>query len=204
MDLIPSLITASATLIVGAAGILLAKNISGERKLKLVERRMNAYEQLWELLRVSSPTAAPMSEGARWRLHASMTDWYYTNGNGLHLSKDGQQLYLKAKTNLICSVDDIKPSSAAERIKMIPIGRLEEERGKLASVQLSLLRTQLKKDITVHGRPYGDTPDEEGFEFLKDCNINVNALPWSQRGWPWPRPPWWPQPVLKRTGRWRP
>jgi hypothetical protein len=152
-----------------------------ERRLKLAERRLESYERLWAVLREASQSEESFDAPTRQRVHKLMTDWYYDHGDGIHLTADGQQIYVNAKKNLICKPGTFFPATLADD--------LDREQGKLCQDQLSLLRTQLKKDVKFYGRPYGREPKEHELDFLRACKIDVDAFPWSSR--PWYQTKWW-------------
>jgi hypothetical protein len=154
-----------------------------ERRLKLAERRLESYERLWAVLREASQSEESFNAPARQRVHKLMTDWYYEHGDGMHLTAEGQEIYLNAKRNLVCKPGSFVPATLADDLerKLAPIR--DREQGKLCQDQLSLLRTQLKKDVKFYGRPYGREPNRDGFDFLIACKIDVDAFPWSTKPW---------------------
>jgi hypothetical protein len=75
-------------------------------------------------------------------------------------------------------VDEIIPLEARRRLLTVSGKELERQRGLLARRQFSLLRTQLKSDLAVYGRPYGPLVDAEDAAFLVECGVNVKRKPW--------------------------
>jgi hypothetical protein len=166
-----------------------------ERRLKLAERRLESYERLWAVLREASQSEEAFEAPARRRVHKLMTDWYYEHGDGIHLTADGQQIYFNAKKNLVSKPESFFPATLPNHPKKKPVPTRDREQGKLCQDQLSLLRTQLKKDVKFYGRPYGIKPNEDGLEFLRACKINVDTFPWSSR--PWYQTKWWTKPYQR-------
>ena len=168
------------TLLLGVAGFVVARNISRDVRLKVTERRLVAYERLWALMRMASPYNPPMDEAARRRLHGKFTDWYYKHGDGMLLERVSRSVYLEAKDNLIRPVDKLTPAVSRKRLCTLDGDELEIERGKLSQRQLSLLRTQLKTDLRILGRPYGRPRGSEDDAFLTFCGVNLARKPWSK------------------------
>jgi hypothetical protein len=113
-----------------------------------------------------------------------LTDWYYSNGDGMLLDRTSRSVYLQAKDNLIRSVAGVVPTVAARRIAALDPQQHDEAHGRLAQRQLSLLRTQLKTDLAIFGTPYGPSLDDEDRKFLKCCGVDLNRKPWKQRRTP--------------------
>lgn len=132
-----------------------------ERRLKLAERRLESYERLWAVLRKATQTDESFGAPTRRRVHKLMTDWYYEHGDGIHLTADGQKIYLNARKNLVCKPASFFPATLANHLEKKPARTRDREQGKLCQNQLSLLRTQLKKDVKFYGRPYGRKPNED-------------------------------------------
>jgi len=187
---VPATITAAATLLVGIAtacvavyGARLANSYRRQLDLKTSERRIQAYAALWALLRVASPTRSePMSEAERHDLFERVTDWYYTDGNGMVLTDKTRQLYLKTKANLRCSDDELFPASLCAQAHRREFGDLERWRSELSRQQLSLLRTQMKVDLAIYGKVSAGSlhgPEHRlERDFLEACGINLSDEPW--------------------------
>lgn len=170
--------SAGVTLVLGVAGFAVARNIRGDVRLRLAERRLQAYARLWSLMRVASPNADPLDEQRRWRLHAAFTDWYYANGDGMLLERVSRGVYFEAKDNLVRPTERVTPVLSRERLQRLDGDELQRQRGLLAQRQLSLLRTQLKVDLAMYGRPYGPRLGPEDRAFLTHCGVNVKRRPW--------------------------
>lgn len=172
--------TVGVTLVLGIAGFIVARNINRDLKLRLAERRLAAYERLWALMRPASPYSDPLEEAGRRRLHANFTDWYYRNGDGMMLEHVSRSVYFEAKDNLIRPVEKLTPNESRERLEKLAGAELELQRGLLAQRQLSLLRTQLKSDLTIFGEPYGQKLGKEDRAFLTHCDVDISRKPWSK------------------------
>jgi hypothetical protein len=170
----------AVTLVLGIAGFIVARNINRDIKLKLAERRLAAYERLWALMRAASPYSEPLDDRGRQLLQEKFTDWYYANGDGMLLERASRSVYLEAKDNLVRKLTDLTPKESRQRLKELTADDLEGERGKLSQRQLSLLRTQLKSDLAIFGRPYGPTMGHEDRAFLVHCGVDISRKPWSE------------------------
>lgn len=168
----------SATVVVAVVGFVLARRIDRDMRLRVAERRLVAYERLWAAMRPASPYDPPPHQDARGRLTAALTDWYYANGDGMLLPASTRSVYLRAKDNLVCPLDRLEPAAARRRLAELPEQDRDRERGLLSQRQLSLLRTQMKGDIAVFGRPYGPSLGVEDVDFLVGCGVDVRRPPW--------------------------
>jgi hypothetical protein len=169
--------------VLGLAGLLLARNINRDVRLKLAERRLAAYERLWELMLPASPYRAPLDNDGRDALHTSFTEWYYKHGDGMLLERASRRVYFEAKDNLIRPLDQVTPRKSRERLLEVlqgTPGKVEQARGMLAQRQLSLLRTQLKTDLAIFGQPYGPRLGPEDRAFLMHCKVDISRKPWSE------------------------
>jgi hypothetical protein len=159
---------------------VIARNISRDVQIKLAERRLAAYERLWALMRTASPYSPALDETARKELHGQLTDWYYAHGDGMLLPRITGEVYLQAKDNLRRCHHDVIPSVASQRLTGLDAEEANRQHGMLAQRQLSLLRTQLKSDLVIYGRPYGSPLNDEDRAFLAACGVDLNVKPWSE------------------------
>jgi hypothetical protein len=170
----------AVTLLLGLAGFVLARNINRDVRLKLAERRLVAYERLWALMRTLSPYSPPLDEAGRVGLSGRLTDWYYANGDGMLLPHASRSVYLEAKDNLVRPLGQLTPGMSRERLGRLSGDEQDRERGRLSQRQFSLLRTQLKSDLAIFGRPYGPRLGAEDRAFLRHCGIDLRREPWSR------------------------
>ncbi|MFE0256195.1 hypothetical protein [Streptomyces sp. NPDC059010] len=123
-----------------------------------------------------------MSEAERNDLFEQVTDWYYTDGNGMLLTDKTRQLYLKAKQNLRYSDDELFPASLCAEAHRREIGEQERWRSEVSRRQLSLLRTQMKADLAIYGIVSAGSlhgPEHRlERDFLEACGINLEDEPW--------------------------
>jgi hypothetical protein len=91
--------------------------------------RLAAYRKLWEAnSQVSYGGGAEITTAIRERLYATMTDWYYQDGNGIFLSQESTAIWLTTRAMLRSDAPDAQLRDA-----------------------FSDLRASLKDDIGVYG-----------------------------------------------------
>jgi hypothetical protein len=119
-----------------------------------------------------------MDEQSRKALHDELTQWFYSNGDGLLLEYATKSVYLAARENLVRPIDEIVPIEARRRLLACSGDDLDLQRDRLIRRQFSLLRTQLKGDLAVYGRLYGPSIKGEDEAFLRECGVKINRKPW--------------------------
>ncbi|HXN02422.1 MAG TPA: hypothetical protein VN973_11110 [Candidatus Dormibacteraeota bacterium] len=163
------------------AGLYFAYNHRRQVQLQITDHRLSAYAGLWSLMRPAAPMKTPdggsLSADERRHLFDEMTNWYFHEGHGMLLESLTREIYLKAKHNLLCPDDQLEPRVFHGAKKLS-----DRERGDLSIRQLSLLRSQMKKDIEVYGIPFHKNLSHPDKEFLKLCGANLDRPPWA--------PPW--------------
>lgn len=179
------------TTAVAAVGLWLAHTFRRQQRLKVAERRLEAYRDLWALMKTARASRGdgsdPHGAGALTRKEAltlfdAMTDWYYDEGRGMLLTDETKELYLEAK----------------ERLGRYATGggdALDEREGIRRIRELSLLRTQMKYDVGIYGVFYFHELKEPDRDFLAARGFDPEH--WAARFVPLHRR------VLRRVGRWR-
>jgi hypothetical protein len=162
------------TSVLAAIGLNLAHSYRNQQRLRIAERRLDAYAKLWELTEVASPTRVtnvsvdrqgPLRQEEARKLYQQMIHWYYASGNGLLLPKSTKQLYHQVKERLgVYAVSD----------QSLPDGD-----GVRCMQELGVLRAQMRLDLDVYNEPY--SWDEASDELLEAAGIA------SER---WGMPPW--------------
>jgi hypothetical protein len=148
------------------------------------ERQLDAYEGLWAVTGVAATirlkgdwAGGALTENERHELFHTMTGWYYGSSGGIYLSPRARSLYLRAKENLLCPEDEIKPDGA---LNEFPHARNINEQHSLLSIhQLSLLRWVMRFDLDIRTEPYNTQLMPKEMELLKSC---FNYPPVSQAG----------------------
>jgi hypothetical protein len=193
-------VTLAATVIVGIVGLWFANNYRRQMTLKLSQTRLDAYSRLWEMTGIAAPTrldalgdGGQLELGERRDLWAAMTDWYYGKGGGMLLTATTKGVYLNVKHNLVCESKKLSPAGLYDKIReelnLSPGQELEELeeldklegkiRGTLAIRLISLLRTQLKSDLTIYGSTYsGKLAEYESF-FLEKSGVKLYSKAWA-------------------------
>jgi hypothetical protein len=189
----------AATVIVAIAGLWLAHNYRRQLALKLSQTRLEAYSRLWEITGIAAPTRldAGGDDGylrldERRDLWAAMTDWYYGKGGGMLLKAITKEVYLNVKHNLVCESSGLRPAGLYDEVRkalnLFPGQELDDKvRGTLAIRLVSLLRTQLKSDLTIYGSTYsGKLADYERL-FLEGSGVKLYSKAWAtaagQKAW---------------------
>lgn len=180
-------IAAIAVPIVTLIGAYLAYSHRRQIKMHVAEKRLAAYEKLWDKMSFASPVrltkwkAQPLTREERETLFDDFTAWYFKNGNGMFLGDRTRSIYLRVKDNLICDLEYYEPSSIREKLEKLSPEEQEQVRGYLSIRQLSLLRNRMKADLDVYGLPYHVGLDEGDRALLDYCNEDLSSKPWASR-----------------------
>jgi hypothetical protein len=170
------IVTSAITL----TGLYLAYSFHRQQRIKIAEQRIDAYRKLWHVMEPARPSrldppdsSGPISAAEARELYDSVTAWYFENGNGVMLTEPTRAMYLEAKRRLGAyssgTLDGADSGAAGER-------RMRE---------LSLLRTQMKFDLTIYGVFHPDSLDHEDEAFVRSCGLN---------------PQFWGRPLGQRLG----
>lgn len=173
--------------ILSAVGLYLAHNIQRQVALRVAEKRMDAYAKMWSKMDIASPTRIaewkqvkePLSSAEREKLFNELVEWYYKDGNGMLLGDGTRTMYLTVKDNLVCRVDYFEPPMVREKLKAMSLDEQEKIRGYYSIRQLSLLRTRMRADLEVYGKPYRQKLDKCDRAFLRACEQKLTDKPWS-------------------------
>jgi len=170
-------------LVLLGVGAYLANNLRRQLQMKIVDRRLDSYAHLWDLMKVAGPWKKEsgldlISARERKELYDSMTDWYFDCGNGMLLAPATREIYLTAKFNLSCDDKRLRPPELMGARPQNPQER-ERWRGKLSMSQLSLLRHQMRIDMAINAKPYKTGPlGPEDRMFLKEAGVDLRKKPW--------------------------
>jgi hypothetical protein len=176
-------IVAAAAVVVSLIGLYFANNYRLQARIQLAEARRAAYAKLWEITGLATPSRLDiagwkgvLTEAERARLFHAMTVWYYQDGNGMLLDTATRNVYLGVKHNLTCVDTELRPPEILNALP--PEMTVEDRRGCLAIRQLSLLRSQMKTDLAIYGRPYVGTLTLHERLFLINHGIELERQPW--------------------------
>lgn len=183
-----SLLDVIVTLFLGAVGLYLTHNFRRQIKQKTADSRMTAYARLWEITGLARPTRikewhaeelrGPLTPVERAELYVNLTMWYYTDGNGMYLGDQTRKIYLKAKDNLICPDDALKPKMLRDVLHSLPAEARDDKRGRLSIRQLSLLRARMRADLEVYSVLFFGPLEAEDKAFLEACDEDWRKKPW--------------------------
>lgn len=162
--------------LIALIGLYLAHSYRRQQRLRIAERRLDAYGKLWALTEVARPTRVkdvsvdregPLTREEARTLYQEMTHWYFRSGNGLLLPDATKQLYLKVKARLGAYAEEGGLPSDSEGTRRI--------------TELGLLRAQMRLDLDIYSVPYLASPDPESNELLAAAGIDPEG---------WGTPPW--------------
>jgi hypothetical protein len=117
-----------ATTLLGIVAAYFSYSYGRQLKLSLASRRLEAYSKLFEATGLAAPTRLDertglvktahaldrsLTVGERRALFKMLTTWYYTDGNGMLLTKLTRNVYLNAKHNLVCDDASSSPIDSA-------------------------------------------------------------------------------------------
>jgi hypothetical protein len=167
----------AVTAFVGLVTAFVALSITLKRRqevaVTVAQNRFGAYAALWamtpfspELRRLKDTPALTEAELAA--LFDSLTTWYYEEGHGMLLGPETRGVYLTVKANMICPASEFVPESARPAV-----AASDAERSRLCVRQLSLLRSAMRADLEVYGKPWGQRLKQEDREFLRACGVST-------------------------------
>jgi hypothetical protein len=164
------------TTLIALIGLHLAHSYRRQQRLRIAERRLDAYGELWALMEVARPTRVkdvsvdregPLTRKEARKLYQEMTHWYFGSGNGLLVPDTTKQLYLEVKSRLGHYAEGGDPPSDTE--------------GKKRIAELGLLREKMRLDLDIYSVPYLPSPDQESRKLLAAAGIDPKG---------WGVPPW--------------
>jgi len=160
--------------LIAVVGLYLAHSFRRSQRLTIAEKRLGSYQALWELMEVARPTrlkpwdaAGPLSPAEARDLYTAMTHWYYGHGQGMLLTDRTKTLYLRTKERLGAYSASAPADWATEGERRID--------------ELSLLRTQMKRDLDIYGVFYAEKLDENTESLLRSAHIDPER--WLARPW---------------------
>ena len=180
-----TVIAAVAVPVVTLIGAYLAYSHRRQIKLRVAEKRLAAYEKLWDKMSFASPVrlarwkAQPLTQEERGKLFDDFVAWYYENGSGMFMDERTRPLYLCVKDNLIRDLEYYQPPSLRLKLEKLAPEEREQARGYLSIRQLSLLRNRMKADLEVYGLPYHVNLNEDDQALLDYCGEDLSSKPWN-------------------------
>jgi hypothetical protein len=170
----------------GVAGLVVGNSLRLKARQELdalvAEKRFGAYGAMWDAMRPAAPMdvlrgkTGTLDRDARTAIYDALTEWYFGTGNGMLLAPQTRLVYLEAKKNLICPVEQFTPASLRDRVAD------DAARDLACRRQLSLLRTSMRADVALYSRAWGAELGEEDIAFLEAAGVDVTKRPWSVPG----------------------
>jgi hypothetical protein len=167
----------SVTAFVGVVTAFVGLSIHLKRRqevaVTVAQNRFGAYAALWSMIPFSPElrrlkSAPPLTEAELTTLFDRLTSWYYEGGHGMLLGPETRGIYLAVKANMVCAAQDFVPASLRQAV-----AKSQAERSRLCVRQLSLLRSAMRADLEVYGKPWGRRLDSEDREFLRECGVST-------------------------------
>jgi len=173
-------VQALGTLLLGLVGLWFANSYRRQVRVQLAERQLDAYTRLWTITERALPDRdSPLSRSEREEIHAAMVKWYFADGDGVLLAARTRNLFVAVRTNLVCPPEAIVPSVLGRQVSGRAVEGAERQRGCISIRQMSLLRTQLKSDLSIHnGYRYYSALRPDDRALLKASRIPLWRKPW--------------------------
>jgi hypothetical protein len=148
-------VSSGTTTAVAIAGLIVANSVRAQTKMKIYERRLDAYAQLWKALKPLGLTAPVLDETGRASTAKALTQWYYSGG--LLLTAPTQKMFTRLRDHV--ANPPPSPDGCHERLQR----------------EASLLRTQLKADLEIYfgGHVSSDlVKDQTRIKYLRDTVLH--------------------------------
>jgi hypothetical protein len=174
----------------GLAAFWVGNSLKLRRRTELevvaIGKRWAVYEEFWSATKPAAPIRSGvedeiLSPQARSELHTALADWWFDKGGGMVLGEPTRSIYFAAKHNLVCDLDELEPRSLREHVTRA--GDIERARSELSIRELSLLRTAMRADLGIVGRPYGRSLEPIDREFLRHAGARLWERPWWTGDW---------------------
>lgn len=152
-----------------------------ERELTTIAKRFETYPKLWRATRAAAPMAEVvdderLSTFERKRLYDTLTEWFFDDAGGMLMGEPTRTIYLRAKENLQLEHGKLWPDSVAKHVTDAEDQELA--RSQVARRQLSLLRSAMRADLGIIGKPYGSQLDPRDRDFLRASGARLWKRPW--------------------------
>jgi hypothetical protein len=176
-------VQAAGTVLLGFVGLWFAHSYRRQIRLKLAERQVESYMRLWTLTAPATPfRSTPLEPAELTKLHDDMSTWYFDDGDGILTSAAVRNLFVGVHTNLRCPIGAMKPTGLAAQLAALPHADAERRRACAIVRQVSLLRTQMKRDLAMHfGVDYYSDLHPDDRAFLISCGLSPRRRPWRPR-----------------------
>jgi hypothetical protein len=164
-------VTVLLGLVTAYIGVSIRQKRRQEIAVNVAEHRLDAYAALWSKIPLSPElrklrSDPPLTPSDRREIFDQLTAWYYSDGHGMLLGVGTRSIYLTVKANLICNPDQFVPMSLIDDVR-----RSDDARSVAVARQLSLLRSSMRADLEVYGKPWGKPLHQVDREFLYACRV---------------------------------
>jgi hypothetical protein len=152
-------------------GVSIRQKHRQEIAVNVADHRLDAYAALWSKIPQSPELRKlqgdpPLTPAELHVMFDQMTRWYYDEGHGMMLGVGTRDIYLTVRKNLICDPKQFVPKSLVEVVSADDSARSEA-----VVRQLSLLRSAMRADLEVYGKPWEKELDTSDREFLYACRV---------------------------------
>ncbi|KPI02426.1 hypothetical protein OV450_4676 [Actinobacteria bacterium OV450] len=158
-------------------GLWLGHNYRRQVRLQLSEHVLHAYRKLWQITALSpSDRRTTMTRQERVELAAALNDWYYADGHGMLLPAPTRRLFFALRHNLLSGWTEMQPPSLVRHLGMLDSGVVESVAACACNRELSLLRTQLKSDLSLYtGGSHLRLLRQDEADLLKSCGVSLSG-----------------------------
>ena len=165
----------AVTMLLGLVTAYIGLSIRQKRRqeiaVNVADHRLDAYAALWSKIPLSPElrklrSEEPLKPNECREIFDQLTAWYYGDGCGMMLGASTRSIYLTIKTNLICNPDQFVPTSCSDAVR-----KSDDARSEAVIRQLSLLRSAMRADLEVYGKPWGKPLQPVDREFLYACRV---------------------------------
>jgi hypothetical protein len=164
-------VTVLLGLVTAYIGLSIRQKRRQEIAVNVADHRLDAYAALWAKIPLSPELRRlkgepPLTPAELQEIFDQLTSWYYDEGHGMLLGVETRGIYLTVKTNLTCSPDQFVPMSLIDSVR-----GSDDVRSAAVVRQLSLLRSAMRADLEVYGKPWGKPLQPLDREFLYACRV---------------------------------
>jgi hypothetical protein len=170
-DWVQIAVTVLLGLLTAYIGLSIRQKRRQEIAVHVADHRFEAYAALWSKIPLSPELRRlrgdrPLDSNELRALFDQMTAWYYEDGHGMLLSANTRGIYLTVKTNMLCAASQFVPVGLVDAV-----GSSDQARSDAVLRQLSLLRSAMRADVEVYGKPWGKPLQPLDREFLYACGV---------------------------------
>jgi hypothetical protein len=169
---------ALATFFLGTVGLWIGNSYRRHMRATLSVRAVEAYARLWEITAIANhKRTVPLTEDDRLALADAMVEWYFNSGDGMFMPTPTRKLFFAIVDNLGLPVAGMHPKTVTVELARQPALIVDARRGCMCAREMSILRTQLKSDLTIYlgATTFVHLRSDER-ELLKECNVRPTLV----------------------------